>query len=224
MKYLPLGVQTFRDFIEQDYLYVDKTAKIYELFAKGGKYFFLSRPRRFGKSVLVSTLKEIFSGNKELFKGLWIHDKIEWTKHPVIHIDFSKVTAKTPDILEQSLNSLIEEVAADNKIKLNPKLFLKDKFGRLIKTMSRSRQQKVVILIDEYDKPIIQFMERGRNKEAAEIRDILKNFFGIIKGSDEFLRFVFITGVSKFSRVSIFSDLNNLTDITLHDNFSTLVG
>ncbi len=224
MKNLPLGVQTFRDFIELNYLYVDKTKDIYDLFAKGGKYAFLSRPRRFGKSVLVSTLAEIFSGKKQLFKGLWIYDKIEWIKHPVIHIDFSKITFKDPNSLEQALEMLVEKIAEDNHIKLDPRYFLKEKFGQLIEKMSGAQQQKVVILIDEYDKPMIQYVEANNTQKALEIRDVLKNFYSVIKGSDEFLRFVLITGVSKFSRVSIFSDLNNLDDLTLQEQYSTIVG
>ncbi len=224
MKNLPLGVQTFRDFIEHDYLYVDKTKQIYDLFAHGGKYYFFSRPRRFGKSVLISTLKEIFSGNQELFKGLWIYDKIKWIKHPVIHLDFSKITFKTPGILEKALISRIEEIALDNHIQLNNELPLKEKFAQLIKKLSQSQQQRVVILVDEYDKPMIQYVEAGDTAMADGIRNVFKNFYSVIKGSDAHLRFVFITGVSKFSRVSIFSDLNNLRDITLSSQYAVLLG
>ncbi len=224
MKNLPLGVQTFRKFIEGDYLYIDKTKIITNLFAYGGQYYFLSRPRRFGKSVLVSTLKEIFSGNKELFKGLWIYDKIEWTKHPVIHLDFSKITFNTPGILEKALISRIEEIAKDHQLQLDDELPLKEKFGQLIKKLAQSQQQKVVILVDEYDKPMIQYVESGDIAMANGIRNVFKNFYSIIKGSDAHLRFVFITGVSKFSKVSIFSDLNNLRDITLSSQFADLLG
>ncbi len=219
-----MGLQTFRDFIEQDYLYVDKTEQIHDLFARGGKYYFLSRPRRFGKSVLVSTLKEIFSGNKELFKGLWIYDKIEWTKHPVIHIDFSNIAFNTPSILEKSLDREIVDIASAYRIELDSSLFLKEKFRWLIKKLHGFQKQKVVILIDEYDKPMIQYVESGDTTKAKKIREVLKNFYSVIKGSDAFLKFVFITGVSKFSKVSIFSDLNNLTDITFHPNYSNLLG
>ncbi|MCX6583689.1 MAG: AAA family ATPase [Candidatus Aminicenantes bacterium] len=222
MKNLPLSIQTFRDFIEEDYIYVDKTRQIHDLFATGGRYYFLSRPRRFGKSLLISTLAEIFSGNKELFKGLWIYDKIEWTQHPVVYLDLSKVTFKTPEILENALDMRIEKIAADYNVQLDHGLFLKEKFGQLLEKLSQ--KQKVVILVDEYDKPITEFMEAGKIETAKNIRKVLKNFFGVIKGSDAFLRFVFITGVSKFSRVSIFSDLNNLRDITLSEQFAVLVG
>lgn len=222
MKNLPLSIQTFRDFIELDYIYVDKTKPIHDLFARGGKYYFLSRPRRFGKSVLISTLGELFSGNKELFKGLWIYDKIQWTQYPVIHLDLSKVSFKTPEILEQALAIRLEKIASDYNIQLDHTLFLKEKFGQLIEKMSQ--KEKVVVLVDEYDKPIIAYMETNEIEKAKKIQEILKNFYAVLKGSDAFLRFVFITGVSKFSKISVFSDLNNLIDITLSENFSTLLG
>ena len=222
MKNLPLGIQTFRDFIKEDYIYVDKTKSIHDLFARGGKYYFLSRPRRFGKSVLISTLVEIFSANKELFKGLWIYDKIQWTQHPVIHLDLSKISFKTPAILEKALDIQIEKIAADYNIKVDHKLFLKEKFEQLVEKLSQ--KQKVVILVDEYDKPLINYIESGKIETAKKVQEILKSFYGVIKGLDEYLRFVFITGVSKFSRVSVFSDLNNLVDITLDANYSTLLG
>ncbi len=222
MKNLPIGIQTFRKMIGENYLYVDKTKQIHDLFARGGKYYFLSRPRRFGKSLLISTLAEIFSGNKELFKGLWIYDRIEWTQYPVIHIDFSKISHKTPEMLEEALDTLVEKTAADNNIQLTPRLFLKEKFAQLLEKMSQ--KQQVAILIDEYDKPMIEYMEADEIETAKKIRRILKNFYGVIKGSDAFLQFVFITGVSKFSKVSVFSDLNNLRDITLSKEFATLLG
>ncbi|MCP5108334.1 MAG: AAA family ATPase, partial [bacterium] len=222
MKNLPIGVQAFSKLINGNYLYIDKTRDIYNLFAKGGQYYFLSRPRRFGKSLLISTLAEIFSGNKELFKGLWIYDKIEWPQHPVLHIDFSKISHKTPEMLEEALDTLVEKTAADNNIQLTPGLFLKEKFAQLLEKMAQ--KQPVVILIDEYDKPMIEYMETDKMETAKEIRSVLKSFYGVIKGSDEFLRFVFITGVSKFSKVSVFSDLNNLRDITLSKEFSTMLG
>lgn len=222
MKNLPLSIQTFSDLIEQDYLYVDKTKEIYNLFARGGKYYFLSRPRRFGKSLLISTLAEIFSGNKELFKALWIYDKLEWIQYPVIHLDLSKISFKTPEILEKALETQVEKIATDFNIQLDHDLFFKEKFGQLLEKMSR--EQKVVILIDEYDKPIIEFIETDEKEIALANRKILKNFYSVLKGADEHTRFVFITGVSKFSRMSLFSDLNNLNDITIDDNFSTLLG
>lgn len=222
MKHLPLGIQTFRDFIVDSYLYVDKTQGIYELLARGGKYYFLSRPRRFGKSVLISTLAQLFLGRKELFKNLWIYDKIQWIEYPVIHLDLSKITFKSPEMLEKALDTRVEQIAADYGIDLDHDLFLKEKFGLLLERLSQ--RQKVVILIDEYDKPMIEYMEAGDVKTAQNIRAVFKNFYGVIKASDAHLRFVFITGVSKFSKVSVFSDLNNLRDITLSKQFSELLG
>jgi len=222
MKKLPIGIQTFSKFIEEDYLYVDKTKDIYNLITTGGGYYFLSRPRRFGKSLLISTLKEIFSGNKELFKGLWIYDKMEEKTYPVIHIDFTHISFRNPHILEQELNLKLERMAETYKIKLDPQRDFIGKFADLIERMSK--KERVVILIDEYDKPMIENVEAADFESAKEIQKILKRFYGVMKASDPFIRFVLITGVSKFSKVSVFSDLNNLSDITLYEHFSTLLG
>jgi len=222
MKNLPIGIQTFEELIREGYVYVDKTKLIHDLFAKGGKYYFFSRPRRFGKSVLISTLAELFRGNKELFKGLWIYDQIEWASYPVIHIDFSLINFESPEELKKSLGKFLKDTAISFGVQLEDKIHYKESFIELIKKLSS--KEKVVILIDEYDKPILEFLEKGKIETAYEIRAVLKSFYSVIKGADPFIRFVFITGVSKFSRVSIFSDLNNLNDITLSDKFSTLVG
>ncbi|MCK4762764.1 MAG: AAA family ATPase [Candidatus Aminicenantes bacterium] len=219
MKNLPVGIQTFREMISRNYLYVDKTRDIYNLFATGGKFYFLSRPRRFGKSLLVSTLKEIFSGSRELFKGLWIYDKIEWESHPVIHIDFLGLNYKTKDELNDTLNYLIDQNARTHKVDLREKGYDK-RFRELI--IKLSQDNKVVVLVDEYDKPIIDFVDKPGIASAH--RDILKTFYSILKGLDEYLRFVFITGVSKFSKVSVFSDLNNLFDITIDESYATMLG
>ncbi len=222
MKNLPIGVQTFRDLIEGDYLYVDKTRHIHDLFAGGGRYYFLSRPRCFGKSLLLSTLAEMFSGNKDLFKGLWVYDKIQWTRHPVVHLDFSKIAHESPEMLEEALDALVEKIAAENHVRLTQHLFLKEKFGQLLEEMSK--KEDVVVLIDEFDKPMIKHIESEDIEIAKKNRDILREFFAVIKGSDAYLRFVFITGVSNFPMMSVFSNLNNLQDITLSDKFSTLLG
>lgn len=219
MKKLPFGVQTFSKLINEGYLYVDKTKEIHKLLVEGGEYFFLSRPRRFGKSLLVSTLKEIFSGNKKLFKGLWIYDNWEWEKFPVIHIDFLGLKYGNGQELSETLEFLVNQNAAAYGIKLQEDGYDK-RFKELIAKLFK--ENKVVILVDEYDKPIIDNIE---NREAAgENRTILRTFYETVKGADQFLKFVFITGVSKFSKVSIFSGLNNLNDITLDDNFATLLG
>ena len=219
MKELPIGIQTFSKLIKGNYLYVDKTKEIHQLFAKGGEYYFMSRPRRFGKSLLLSTLEEIFSGNKELFKGLWIYDKIKWEKFPVIHIDFSGLKYGSKDELMETLDYLLDENAKKYKLKLTGKGYDK-RFKELITELSK--KGKVVILIDEYDKPIIDFIEK--KQVATDNRDILRNFYSTIKGADKYIKFAFITGVSKFSKVSVFSGLNNLNDITLDDNYSAMLG
>lgn len=220
MKKLPLGIQSFSKLIEGDYIYVDKTKDIYGLFAEGGQYYFLSRPRRFGKSLLISTLSELFSGNKELFKGLWIYDKIQWEKHPVIHIDFTKINYETPEALKTSLKKWLDTIAQAYGIALDKGSAYQERFAELIEKLSVNGS--VVVLVDEYDKPIIDFVE---NREIAEAnRKILANFFVILKPADQYLKFAFLTGVSKFSRVSVFSGLNNLRDITLSKQFSTLLG
>lgn len=201
-------------------MYVDKTPQILPLI-QTGKYIFLSRPRRFGKSLLVSTLKEIFSGNKELFNGLFLYDKIDWSSYPVIHLDISRLSNDNETVLTQSLLATLDTLARDFSITLSAP-FLKDRFFELIRTLHATTQKQVVVLIDEYDKPIIDFVEDI--DQATRNRDVLKDFYGILKSSDQYLRFVFITGVSKFSRGSIFSDLNNLNDITLDSQYATLLG
>ena len=217
MKKLPIGKQDFESLINGNYVYVDKTEIIYNLISSGSVYF-LSRPRRFGKSLLVSTLKEIFSGNKELFKGLWIYDKHTFKKHPIIHIDFSEISKR--DIpLKEAIIGALNKIAAENGVAISDK-DCGQSFNELIKELSKS--EKVVILIDEYDKPIIDYMTQIDT--AIAHRDILKNFYSVLKPNDEHIEFLFITGVSKFSKVSIFSDLNHLHDISMHEKYTTLTG
>ena len=219
MKKLPIGINTFEKIIKENYLYIDKTKDVLNII-NSGEYFFISRPRRFGKSLLVSTLKEIFLGNKELFKGLYIYDKIDWEKYPVIHIDLSMVVySKTTEKFEQSLLKILQNIANKYKLKIESN-HPTDGFAELIQKLSKIN--KVVILIDEYDKPIIDHITNI--KKAKENREILRQFYTIIKASDEYLKFVLITGVSKFSKVSVFSGLNNLRDITLSPSFATIMG
>ncbi len=219
-KKLPVGVQTFGKMIRQGYIYVDKTKYIYDMLSSGSQYYFLSRPRRFGKSLLISTLKELFLGNRELFEGLWIYDRVEWTTYPVIHIDFSNLNYETPERLKNSLSLLMDRCAEEYEVSIDGDSDYKLKFAELIRRLSKINP--VVILVDEYDKPIIDMVDQ--QDVALQNRDILRNFYSTIKGSDEYLQFAFLTGVSKFSRVSVFSGLNNLRDITLSNNFSTLLG
>lgn len=175
MKKLPIGVQSFRTLVEDGYLYVDKTKDIFNLFS--GKYYFLSRPRRFGKSLLISTLKEIFCGNKELFKGLWIYDKLKWETHPVIYFDFLGLKTNTEKQLTQSLEFLVNQNAETYGIKLKEKGY-DLRFKELIRKLSKIN--KIAILVDEYDKPIIDHVESL--DVAKRNRDILKTFYGTVKG------------------------------------------
>jgi Predicted AAA-ATPase. len=219
MKYLPIGIQTFRDIIEGGFYYVDKTHFIPKLTSK---YYFLSRPRRFGKSLFLDTLKEAFSGNKELFKGLYLYDNWDWEKrYPIIKFDLSQAYPDTEENLKESINSFLEDIAKKYQIKLSKKL-MPLKFQELIQKLYEKYNQKVVVLIDEYDKPILDVIEDI--EKARRNRDILKKFFEILKPSDPYLKLVFLTGVSRFSKVSIFSGLNQLNDITIDRNFSTICG
>ncbi len=223
MKKLPIGISTFRKIIEGGYLYIDKTKDIYRMINEGELYF-LSRPRRFGKSLLVSTLAEIFSGNKELFKGLWIYESDwKWEKYPVIRLDMSKMKVNGKEELKIKLKNLILQIAESFKIELRNKQFYDLMFDELIiKTAELTEKKKVVILIDEYDKPIIDNITN--REEVIGIRDILKGFYGVMKAEDEYIRFIFMTGVSKFSKAGVFSELNNLDDITMSNRFSTMLG
>ncbi|HMV80405.1 MAG TPA: AAA family ATPase [Leptospiraceae bacterium] len=220
MKKLPIGIQTFRDIIENNYIYVDKTKHIHQLIESGKGTYFLSRPRRFGKSLLISTLAEIFLGNRELFKGLYIADSdYSWKKHPVIRLDFSKQKAETKEALISYLVGELELNAKKYSITLTKAEYY-SQFEELILKLSESG--KVVILIDEYDKPIIDWLDRP--EQAKEMRSVLKGFFSVLKGNDANIRFLFLTGVSKFSKAGVFSDLNHLNDITLTSKYSSLLG
>ncbi|MCE7984277.1 MAG: AAA family ATPase [Caldilinea sp. CFX5] len=219
-KPLPIGEQTFRKLIENGYLYVDKTPLIYEMIRYPSGVYFLSRPRRFGKSLLISTLEEIFLGNKELFQGLWLYTSdYQWESHPVIRFDFSLEKARSADEMREIISTYLKEIAAKYGVKLVKGSYQR-KFRGLIEQLGQER--KVVVLIDEYDYPIIDNM--GDTKVAIEIREVLKGFYTVMKGMDRYLRFIFLTGVSKFSRVGIFSGLNNLKDITIDDRFASLPG
>jgi len=215
---LPIGIQHFREIRENQFLYVDKTEAIFRL-TESGKFFFLSRPRRFGKSLTLSTLKALFKGQKELFDGLWIQDRWDWTKeHPVIHISFSSIGYKELG-LEKAIEIHLKELGKVAKIVLKKK-GISQLFEELIKKLST--KNKVVLLIDEYDKPIIDYLDDL--PQAKENQKTLKSFYSIIKDTGADIEFLMITGVSKFSKVSIFSELNNLTDLTIHPKFTTLVG
>ena len=219
MRKLTSSIYTFEKLIENNFLYVDKTEYIWRLIDSAPAMYFMSRPRRFGKSLTVSTLEAVFSGKKELFKGLAIYDKpYDWKKYPVIHLDMNGWDFRTPEILEESLRGAVSEVAQKHGIVLDVQTS-DGMFRELITKMSK--EKPVVILLDEYDKPILN------NISAPHVQDILnelKAFYSVIKAFENTLRFAFITGVTKFCHVSLFSDLNNLTDITMRSDYATMFG
>ncbi|MGB0984153.1 MAG: AAA family ATPase [Saprospiraceae bacterium] len=220
MNKYPLGLQTFEKIINKNLLYIDKTKDIYNLTELGG-YYFYARPRRFGKSLMLSTIKSLYQGKKELFKGLWIENKWDWSKtNPVIHIGFSGIGHKKLG-LEKAINQTLNKLAKDFNIQFETDDYI-TKFKELIEGIAQQKG-KVVLLIDEYDKPIIDYL--GHKIEIAEEnRSLLKSFYSVIKDCDPHIEFMIITGISKFSKVSIFSELNNLTDITFHRGYLGLTG
>ncbi len=221
MKKLPIGIQSFEEIITDNYIYVDKTPFIYQLISEG-KYYFLSRPRRFGKSLMIDTLKCLFEGKKHLFENLFIYDKWNWNQqYPVIRISFGsyKKNMNDPNDLEKYILARLNEIAFAHNISLSQSLYY-EAFRELI--IKLSKKNKVVILVDEYDKAILDVID---NFEISyQNREILKGFYQIIKDADEYLKFVLLTGVTKFSKVSIFSGLNNLYDITVNEKYSAICG
>ncbi|MDR1154499.1 MAG: AAA family ATPase, partial [Bacteroidales bacterium] len=222
MKNLPIGIQSFEDLRSNNYLYVDKTEHIHRLVTTG-KIYFLSRPRRFGKSMLISTLDALFSGRKELFKGLYIYDKWDWSKsNPVIRIDWTAIEHGTPEEIETDVSEFLQGIATVNGITLN-RPYASPRFGELITQLHLKTGRKVVILIDEYDAPILDVMSKSPTMLKA-IQESLQSFYKILKATDEHLQFIFLTGVSKFAKLSIFSALNSPKDITIDERYATLCG
>ena len=220
-KKLPVGIQNLREIREQGHYYVDKSGLAIDLLSSG-KYFFLSRPRRFGKSLLVDTFKELFEGNRALFEGLAAETRWEWSqRHPVIRISFSDGMLQS----RTELDTRIHEILQDNEIELGvqaQRRTVNGRFAELIRLVHERHGAPVVVLVDEYDKPILDNITDPAR--AAEMRDGLRNLYSVLKGADPYLKFVFLTGVSKFSKVSLFSGLNNLQDITLDARWSALCG
>ncbi len=221
MKY-PIGIQSFEDLRENGYVYVDKTAFVYQLVTTG-KYYFLSRPRRFGKSLLLSTLKAYFEGKKDLFKGLAL-EKLEqdWVKYPVLYLDLnSGKYSKNERSLNNQLNAALcewETVYGANPSEIDPE----QRFKGVIKRAYEKTGRKAVILIDEYDKPLVETIDNRDWQE--EYRATLKAFYSVLKTQDQYIRFAFLAGVSKFGKVSVFSDLNNLKDISMDARYSSVCG
>jgi hypothetical protein len=220
-KKLPIGIQTFREIREEGHYYVDKTPFALQLLNQG-KYFFLSRPRRFGKSLFLDTLKELFEGNRVLFSGLHAEEHWDWSvKYPVIHLSFGSGVLKSPDRLEQAILSQINAHAEQFGLTLSesdPTY----RFTQLIRMLHAHTGRRVVVLVDEYDKPILDNL--SESELALKMRDGLRNIYSVLKDSDAHLKFVFFTGVSKFSKVNLFSGLNNLLDITIDRRYSAICG
>ncbi|MDW8211791.1 MAG: AAA family ATPase, partial [Cytophagales bacterium] len=220
---LSTGEQDFAELRSKKMLYVDKTAFIHKLvFVRKSKFNFIARPRRFGKSLLVSLLKNLFEGRRELFEGLFIYDKIDWQPHPVIHLDFSRIGFK--DIgLTPAIDRRLNAIAASYKVELR-ETGIGLKFAELMERLHRQCGRQVAVLIDEYDKPITEVLEVANNQQAYLHRDILRQLYSVVKGSSEHICFFFMTGVARFAKVSAFSDLNNLTDLTFSDWFHNMLG
>jgi hypothetical protein len=219
MKNLPIGIQSFEKLRSEDFLYVDKTKEIYQL--TNSNIVFLSRPRRFGKSLLVSTLEELFKGNKRLFEGLYIYDHWDWTvQYPVIRIDWTRIKHQNKEYMEQDMSDFLKSIAANNGITLTHR-FASSLFAELIESLHRTTGKKVVVLIDEYDRPILNTMGKT---ETEDIREFLQEFYMILKATDDHLKFVFLTGITKVAKLSIFSVLNSPNDITIDDKYASLCG
>ncbi|MBI3958839.1 MAG: ATP-binding protein [Chloroflexi bacterium] len=218
MQKLPIGIQFFDSLREGNFLYVDKTEQIHRLI-NTGTFVFLSRPRRFGKSLLVSTLQHLFQGHRELFGGLWIEDKVDWQPRPVLVINFNDLDYREQP-LERALTNHLDRLAAENEIQLRAEHY-KEKFQELIVRLSE--EQKIVLLVDEYDRAITDLLED--EQKVAEHIATLKNFYSVLKTTAaNHIHWTFLTGISKYGKLSLFSDLNNLLDITLDERFATLLG
>ena len=218
---LPIGIQTFRVIRDDDCYYVDKTDYIARLVAEA-KHYFLSRPRRFGKSLLLDTLKELFEGNEALFAGLDIHPNWDWAiRHPVLRLSFAGGNFKVPSFLEANFMEKLAAIEREFQVS-DDYATAPGRFANLIAALHRQAGRPVVVLVDEYDKPILDALDEPELARAN--RDFLRGVYSVIKDSDAHVRFTFLTGVSKFSKVSLFSGLNNLTDITLEPAYSAICG
>ncbi len=222
VNFYPVGIQTFSNIREGNYFYVDKTKYIVDFREKKMKYVFLSRPRRFGKSLFASTLQAYFEGRKELFEGLAIADyEKEWIKHPVLHFDLSGAKYMSVEQLERYLADMLEEQETRWGYKthqVDANLRLKD----LVKKAYEQTGEKVVVIIDEYDAPLLDVVHEKDN--LSQLRRIMQNFYSPLKMLDPYLEFTFITGITKFSQLSIFSELNNLDNISMFDQYSAICG
>lgn len=221
-KLYPIGIQTFSEIRTNDNLYIDKTAYIYRMANSDGKYFFLSRPRRFGKSLLVSTLLSYFEGRKELFKGLAIDNlENEWAEYPVLHFDLSGGKHQEED----QLNRYLDFILKDNERRFGVECDAVDanvRLANLIASVYKKTGKQVVVLIDEYDAPLLDVVHQDERLES--LRHLMRNFYSPLKQCEPMLRFVFLTGITKFSQLSIFSELNNITNISMDEAYASICG
>lgn len=221
-KFYPVGIQTFSEIIGKNYLYIDKTGYVYRMTHSASKYMFLSRPRRFGKSLLASTLHSYFEGRKELFKGLVIEKlETEWMSYPVFHFDMSLAKHVDRERLESMLNIQLyryEEIYG----RLDGEVMLNDRLTGLIQRAYQQTGKQVVVLIDEYDAPLLDVMHEDKNLPI--LRNVMRNFYSPLKACDPYLRYVFLTGITKFSQLSIFSELNNIKNISMDEPYVAICG
>ncbi len=218
---LPVGIQSFEVIRTDGYYYVDKTRFVRKLVDEG-KYYFLSRPRRFGKSLFLDTLRQAFLGKRELFEGLYLEGNWDWeARYPVLYISFGAGVHRNVDELLQTQEEILDSHARRYGIGLS-RPSIKGRFMEMIEQLAEGSGRRVVVLVDEYDKPILDNIERPG--VAADIRESLKNFYSVLKDADPYLKFCMLTGVTKFSKVSLFSGLNNLKDVTIHPGYGTICG
>ena len=223
---LPVGIQSFEQIVQDKYLLIDKTEYIYKL-VHTGKPYFLSRPRRFGKSLLLSTMKAYWEGKKELFRGLAIErleqdDPEAWQTYPVLYFDFNGNDYQGKGSLENALNAQLMSWEEQYHTLTDTNLSLGDRFKRVLRAASEQTGKRCVVLVDEYDKPLLETM--GNRELVEHNKAVFKGFFSSLKSEDAYIRFVFITGVTKFSKVSIFSDLNQLRDISMSMDYAEICG
>ena len=218
---LPIGIQTFREIREENCYYVDKTAHMRRLIDEG-KHYFLSRPRRFGKSLFLDTLKELFEGNEPLFEGLYIHDHWDWqVRYPVLCLDFGSGNFNEPESLHKEVMAQLDAVEKETGVESHYDT-ASARFRHIIQMLHSQAGQRVAVLVDEYDKPILDVLDEPEVARAN--RDFLRGLYSTIKSNDAYIKFTFLTGVSKFSKVHLFSGLNNLTDITIDPRYSSICG
>ncbi len=220
-KTYPIGIQNFESLRNDNYFYVDKTKLIYQL-ARSGRYYFLSRPRRFGKSLLISTLEAYFEGKKELFKGLAIENlEKDWIKYPILHLDLNIEKYNSPDSLDKILNDKLEYWESIYGTRPSETSFSL-RFAGIVRRAYEQTGQRVAILVDEYDKPMLQSI--GNEELQRSFRDTLKPFYGVLKSMDGCIKFALLTGVTKFGKINVFSDLNNLNDISMDERYIEICG